>query len=1497
MKPLVILVLTACILLGTITWGQNSINQLANKSQSRQLKSAPSSEENESKQLFNRLPLSYTPDVKKDIRDAVFLEINYNELTRINKTKSSLLNLTIPVSANNEVTFALHDVQILTDNFSIITGNNEKVNYTPGLYYQGTVPGVSPSLVAFSMFESSIMAVFSYNNANYVLGVWNDKSNVNKNIYILYKDSDVLYARDFKCGVDEMPKTLSGNGDPGQLLSNQCIKVYFECDYQMFLDKGSVINVGNYVTGMFNVVEALYNVEIINTEISEIYVWSTTDPYVSYTTSTDLLNNFQTTRTTFNGTVAHLLTTRNIGVGGLAYLDILCTPANAYGMSNIDNTYDPYPNYCWTSEVVTHELGHNFGSHHTHWCGWPGGPIDNCVAVDDGPCSPGPTPTNGGTIMSYCHLSSVGILLTNGFGSLPGNYIRTQYNAASCLTACANLPTADFSASPVISCSAPQIVNFTDLSLGLPLSWAWDIDNNGTTDYTTQNPTHTYSTAGTYSVKLTTTNANGNNTITKTNYVIVGGATLPFIEDFENTTFPPLGWSVTQSPPPNDIITWYRNTSAAGNGASTGCAFITNYYTNFNYASTGGEKDNLISKPVSLVGVSSPSMTFKVAYKNYQNPANYDTLRVYVSTNCGVSYGAPVYVKGGTVLATSGSTATEFTPTIAGDWRTETVSLTSFVGSNIIVKFESTNHVGNDIYIDDINITGVVSSAPNANFLASDTIVCVGQCISLTDQSTNSPTSWAWTFTGAATTSSTLQNPTNICYNTPGTYGITLVATNGIGPNTETKTNYITVGNVAPVVTTSITSGSNPTCTGQSLTFTAVPTNGGTTPAYQWKVDGSAVGTNSATFTSSTLTNGQVVTCVMTSNLSCASPTTATSTAITITSAGSVVPAVVTSITTGTNPTCTGQSLSFTAVPTNGGTTPSYQWKVDGSPVGTNSTTFTTSTLTNGQVVTCVMTSTLSCASPATDTSTAITITSTSGIVPVVSTSITSGSNPTCAGQSLTFTAVPTNGGTTPAYQWNVDGTPVGTNSTTYTTSTLTTGQIVTCVMTSNLGCASPTTATSTAITITLTGSVAPSVSIAVTSGSNPTCAGASITFTATPSGGGSTPVYQWKVDGSNIGTNSATFITSSLTNGQSVTCVMTSNLSCASPTTATSTAIIITTNSANTPSVLVALTSGSNPTCGGLPLTFTATPTNGGTTPVYQWKINGGNVGTGGATYTSSTLTDGQVITCLVTSNEACANPTTVSSAGITIAVTPAPTINYIADKNVCGGDIGASSFSSTPSGASYTWTNSNTAIGLAASGTGNVPAFTAVNSTSSAITATITVTPTINGACVGTPSSYTITVNPTPAITQSGSVLTCSSSSSYQWYWFGQPVIGATSQTYTPTQNGDYNVLVAGNACPSGVVTVTNTGIGQINNNNFFTIYPNPNDGNFTISFDVTKKANYTLEFINALGALVYEETLIDFNGTYAKQMDLTKYGKGMYLISLSNAGMETIKKVIVY
>lgn len=176
---------------------------------------------------------------------------------------------------------------------------------------------------------------------------------------------------------------------------------------------------------------------------------------------------------------------------------------------------------------------------------------------------------------------------------------------------------------------------------------------------------------------------------------------------------------------------------------------------------------------------------------------------------------------------------------------------------------------------------------------------------------------------------------------------------------------------------------------------------------------------------------------------------------------------------------------------------------------------------------------------------------------------------------------------------------------------------------------------------------VVPSVSISATS--TTICSNSSVTFTATPTNGGSSPTYQWKKNGTNVGTNSLTYTNSSLTNGDIITCVMTSNAACASPTTATSNTITMTVNSNVTPSVSI---SGISRISTGTSTTFTATPTNGGPSPTYQWKLNGNNVGTNSTTYTNSTLVNNDVITCIMTSNNTCQTTSTTTSNTITMTV-----------------------------------------------------------------------------------------------------------------------------------------------------------------------------------------------------------------------------------------------------
>jgi large repetitive protein len=134
-------------------------------------------------------------------------------------------------------------------------------------------------------------------------------------------------------------------------------------------------------------------------------------------------------------------------------------------------------------------------------------------------------------------------------------------------------------------------------------------------------------------------------------------------------------------------------------------------------------------------------------------------------------------------------------------------------------------------------------SVPVANFSGTPTSMCQAGCANFTDLSTNSPTSWSWSFPGASPSTSTLQNPSNICYSANGSYDVTLIATNASGSDTLTMTGYITVG--APV-TVNIT-GNLLITSCEQTELTAVPTDG----TYSWGPAATLSSNSGATVTAS----------------------------------------------------------------------------------------------------------------------------------------------------------------------------------------------------------------------------------------------------------------------------------------------------------------------------------------------------------------------------------------------------------------------------------------------------------------------------------------------------------------------------------------------------------------------------------------------------------------------------------------------------------------------
>lgn len=395
-------------------------------------------------------------------------------------------------------------------------------------------------------------------------------------------------------------------------------------------------------------------------------------------------------------------------------------------------------------------------------------------------------------------------------------------------------------------------------------------------------------------------------------------------------------------------------------------------------------------------------------------------------------------------------------------------------------------------------------------------------------------------------------------------------------------------------------------------------------------------------------------------------------------------------------PICAGDAVTFTATPTNGGTTPTYQWQINGLNVGgATSSIFSTTSLSNGDIVNVTMTSNASCATPITVSSDTITMIVSSSVT--ASVAITSTASTICAGDAVTFTATPSNGGAAPTYQWQVNGLDIGgATSSTFSSSSLLDGDQVTVIMTSSLSCVTGSPASSNAITIIISATVPASVNIAVSPGAT-ICLGDLATFTATPTNGGTTPTFQWQINGTNeAGATASTFATNTLSNGDVVSVIMSSSLSCATGSPATSNTISMIVNTSVTVSVTIVSTATS--ICVGDPVSFTATPNNGGT-PAYQWQVNGVNAGTNSPSFTSTTLSNGDVVTVIMTSSSPCAtgSPATSNSVAIAVNTCTPPVANFSANQTI---------FCTTPACVNFTDLSTNTPTSWTWSFPGATPA-----------------------------------------------------------------------------------------------------------------------------------------------------------------------------------------------
>ncbi|WP_445453268.1 M12 family metallo-peptidase [Flavobacterium sp. 25HG05S-40] len=418
-------------------------------------------------------------EVNKVVDGATLATLDFGKINTVVTNQYETIKLQIPYQ-NQTIAVLLYKVNPFAEGFHVDTNKESHIGYQKGVYYRGIIEGQTQSVSSFNFFNGEFNGIISSAAlGNIVVGKLNKQNN--QTDYIVYSDAKMKVLNDLDCHFKDDSLPVSSKNDNRNGLSDRCVSLYFEVDYNLFTENNSnTTTTTNWMTSVFNNVQTIYANDNITVSLKSIYIWTDQDPYEGIGDSSfAYLNAFSQTTPVFDGDLGQLVGIDEGGLGGVAVtIDGLCSQNN-YSYSDVNFNFSTVPVYSWTVQVITHEFGHLLGSRHTHACVWNGNntSIDGCgtqAGFSEGSCNVGPIPstTEKGTIMSYCHLvSGVGISFSNGFGPQPAQAILNNVNSSpclssDCLTSCPNTVT-DITTTNV----TPTSVSFTWTDIGSATSW------------------------------------------------------------------------------------------------------------------------------------------------------------------------------------------------------------------------------------------------------------------------------------------------------------------------------------------------------------------------------------------------------------------------------------------------------------------------------------------------------------------------------------------------------------------------------------------------------------------------------------------------------------------------------------------------------------------------------------------------------------------------------------------------------------------------------------------------------------------------------------------------------------------------------------------------------------------------------------------------------------------------------------------------------------------
>ena len=405
--------------------------------------------------LFDALPASWQQGrsavnlAVERPSDAAMIRLNTEEFSALRAADLDAFELTLPLPVGDRdhavepLTFQLERFfvhpAVVTVGMTSDRGYEEE-EYVPTLQTFRLVHRGAP-VGTLTLMSDHVLGSFHHNGQQY------DLARVEGDVYAVLDFNKRTNLTSFECGLEEAPsdRAEAPQVQMEQRMDGGCVEVAIDVDNFTYLTYNNMSNATDWALAQMAGVSAIYTQELnglVLLQASYVHLWQTPDPMANFVNDAGgMLDSF---RNTWESTpsldavqrdVTHLMSKRgNTGTGGIAWLSVNCS-SFAYGFSSAmsGSTSTNINSYSWNLDVVAHELGHNFGANHTHWCGWPGGAIDNCYGAEGG-CSNGPS-VSAGTIMSYCHITSTPKVL-QFHPIVEQNALIPSMSAASCYGPC-----------------------------------------------------------------------------------------------------------------------------------------------------------------------------------------------------------------------------------------------------------------------------------------------------------------------------------------------------------------------------------------------------------------------------------------------------------------------------------------------------------------------------------------------------------------------------------------------------------------------------------------------------------------------------------------------------------------------------------------------------------------------------------------------------------------------------------------------------------------------------------------------------------------------------------------------------------------------------------------------------------------------------------------------------------------------------------------------------